>query len=74
MDMNRHKIAFKYSGADDDACINLAFSKKKIEERKEWLTNWMDEKKQRTEMGLPAVSLFYVDIIPAFHPPPRSRM
>jgi len=56
-DMVRHKIEFRYSGTEDDAAINLAFNKKKAEERKEWLSNWMEEKKQRTEMGLPAVSV-----------------
>jgi len=55
--MVRHKIEFRYSGTEDDAAINLAFNKKKAEERKEWLSNWMEEKKQRTEMGLPAVSV-----------------
>lgn len=54
--MVRHKIDFRYSGTEDDAAINLAFNKKKVEERKEWLSNWMEEKKQRSEMGLPAVS------------------
>lgn len=32
-----------------------AFSKKKIEERKEWLTSWMEDRKRRSEMGLPEV-------------------
>lgn len=54
--MIRHKIDFRYAGTEDDAAINLAFNKKKVEERKEWLSNWMEEKKQRSEMGLPAVS------------------
>ena len=54
-DMPRHRIPFRYGGAEDDASINLAFSKKKIEERKEWLTNYMEERKRRAEMGLPEV-------------------
>jgi DNA topoisomerase II len=41
-DMKRHLIKFKYSGQDDDQAVELAFSKKKIEERKHWLTNWME--------------------------------
>ncbi|XP_059141501.1 DNA topoisomerase 2-alpha-like isoform X2 [Physella acuta] len=57
-DMQRHRIPFAYSGAEDDSAINLAFSKKKIEERKEWLTNHMEEKKRRTEMGLPELYLY----------------
>lgn len=57
-DMERHKIPFKYTGAEDDAAINLAFSKKKIEERKEWLTSWMEDRKRRSEMGLPENYLY----------------
>ncbi|XP_078324208.1 DNA topoisomerase 2-alpha-like isoform X3 [Crassostrea virginica] len=57
-DMDRHKIPFKYTGAEDDAAINLAFSKKKIEERKEWLTSWMEDRKRRSEMGLPENYLY----------------
>ncbi|KAF6031210.1 TOP2A [Bugula neritina] len=51
-DMTRHKIPFRYSGADDDTSIQLAFSKKYIEERKTWLTNWMQARKSRHELGL----------------------
>eukprot|EP00058_Branchiostoma_floridae_P013136 XP_002598624.1 hypothetical protein BRAFLDRAFT_67020 [Branchiostoma floridae] len=29
-----------------------AFNKKKVDNRKEWLTNWMQDRKQRREMGL----------------------
>lgn len=32
--------------------IELAFSKKCIEQRKEWLTNWMQARKTRAELGL----------------------
>lgn len=39
--MARHRIKFNYSGNDDDNSIDMAFSKKKIEERKAWLTKWM---------------------------------
>ncbi|KAJ8320492.1 hypothetical protein KUTeg_002079 [Tegillarca granosa] len=60
-DMDRHKIPFKYAGTEDDASINLAFSKKKIEERKEWLTNWMEERKRRAELGLPESYLYGKD-------------
>lgn len=57
-DMDRHRIPFKYGGTEDDSSLNLAFSKKKIEERKEWLTNHMVEKKRRAEMGLPELYLY----------------
>ncbi|KAK7113702.1 DNA topoisomerase 2-alpha-like isoform X1 [Littorina saxatilis] len=60
-DMNRHRIPFRYAGTEDDASINLAFSKKKIEERKEWLSNFMEERKRRAEMGLPELYLYTKD-------------
>ncbi|CAD5217830.1 unnamed protein product [Bursaphelenchus xylophilus] len=50
-DMQRHRIRFKYDGPGDDNVVELAFSKKKIEERKEWLTKWMEERKLRREIG-----------------------
>lgn len=51
--MARHRIKFKYQGGEDDRAIELAFSKKMIEQRKEWLRNGMEERKQRRELGLP---------------------
>ncbi len=44
-DMNRHCIKFEYSGARDDLAIQLAFSKKLIDERKDWLTKFMEKRK-----------------------------
>ncbi len=61
-DMDRHRIRFRYQGSEDDQCILLAFSKKKIEERKEWLTNWMEEKKRRAMLGLPEVMLLHASL------------
>ena len=40
--MQRHRVKFRYEGNNDDQNIVLAFSKKKIEERKDWLTKWMN--------------------------------
>lgn len=45
----------------DDHSITLAFSKKEIEGRKEWLTTWMEEGKRRKELGLPEVYLYEKD-------------
>ncbi|XP_076228043.1 DNA topoisomerase 2 [Nomia melanderi] len=50
--MTRHRIQFKYQGDQDDQNIIMAFSKKCIEQRKDWLTNYMDETKRRKEIGL----------------------
>lgn len=60
-DMMRHRIKFRYKDAQDDHSINLAFSKKAIDQRKEWLTNWMEEGKRRKELGLPEVYLYEKD-------------
>ena len=60
-DMVRHKIKFQYSGQTDDQSITLAFSKKAVDQRKEWLTDWMEEGKRRKELGLPEVYLYEKD-------------
>ncbi|XP_054285713.1 DNA topoisomerase 2-like [Macrosteles quadrilineatus] len=57
-DMKRHRILFKYSGEDDDKHILMAFSKKMVDSRKEWLTNWMSDCKRRAELGLPEDYLY----------------
>ncbi|XP_013188614.2 DNA topoisomerase 2 [Amyelois transitella] len=56
--MDRHRIRFKYGGATDDHHIELAFSKKGADQRKEWLTSHMDEVKRRKEIGLPERYLY----------------
>lgn len=38
--MDSHMIPFKYVDQEDDTAIEMAFSKKKIEERKDWLRNF----------------------------------
>uniref|UniRef100_A0A672N3H9 DNA topoisomerase 2 n=1 Tax=Sinocyclocheilus grahami TaxID=75366 RepID=A0A672N3H9_SINGR len=57
-DMERHRIMFKYNGTEDDAAITLAFSKKKTDDRKEWLTNFMEDRRQRRMHGLPEQFLY----------------
>ena len=37
--MGRHLIPFKYVDQEDDDSIDLAFSKKKVDDRKDWLRN-----------------------------------
>lgn len=56
--MDRHRIRFKYAGPTDDHHIELAFSKKGADQRKEWLTSHMDEVKRRKEIGLPERYLY----------------
>ncbi|KAM3718770.1 DNA topoisomerase 2 top-2 [Dirofilaria immitis] len=60
-DMVRHRIRFQYAGEEDDNSLDMAFSKKKIEDRKMWLTNWMAEKKARREQGLTEEYLYDKD-------------
>jgi len=60
-DMARHRIKFRYNGNQDDHSIQLAFSKKEIEGRKEWLTQYMEEGKRRRELGLGEVYLYEKD-------------
>uniref|UniRef100_A0A1I8ERD3 DNA topoisomerase 2 n=1 Tax=Wuchereria bancrofti TaxID=6293 RepID=A0A1I8ERD3_WUCBA len=60
-DMVRHRIRFQYAGEEDDSSLDMAFSKKKIEDRKVWLTNWMAEKKTRREQGLTEEYLYDKD-------------
>jgi len=57
-DMLRHRIKFHHKSEQDDYAINLAFSKKEIEQRKEWLTSWMEECKRRKELGLSEIYLY----------------
>ncbi|XP_044258662.1 DNA topoisomerase 2 [Tribolium madens] len=60
-DMGRHRIRFRYKGPEDDDHIVLAFSKKHIEHRKEWLTNFMVESRRRKELGLSEKYLYTKD-------------
>lgn len=59
--MARHRIRFHYSGQSDDDHILLAFSKKHVDLRKEWLTNFMVESRRRKEIGLPEKYLYAKD-------------
>ncbi|XP_011168143.1 DNA topoisomerase 2 isoform X2 [Solenopsis invicta] len=50
--MTRHRIRFRYDGTQDDQNIIMAFSKKCVDQRKDWLMNHMNETKRRKEIGL----------------------
>jgi DNA topoisomerase-2 len=60
-DMQRHRIKFEYASRRDDLAIQLAFSKKYIEERKDWLTRFMDTRKIRRENNDVADFLYQKD-------------
>lgn len=38
--INIHKIDFRYQDSSDDTAVDLAFNKKKADDRKEWLANF----------------------------------
>lgn len=57
-DMERHRIGLHYSGAEDDRHILLAFSRKEIQGRKDWLIRHCEESKRRKELGLTEVYLY----------------
>ena len=56
--MDRHRILFEYGNETDDDAIMMAFSKKCIDQRKEWLTKHMEECKHRKLVGLPERYLY----------------
>ncbi|KAB7496963.1 DNA topoisomerase 2-alpha [Armadillidium nasatum] len=60
-DMVRHRVRFRHGGNEDDHSITMAFSKKAVDQRKEWLTSWMEECKRRKELGLPDIYLYEKD-------------
>lgn len=56
--MDRHRILFTYGNETDDESILMAFSKKCVDQRKEWLTKHMEECKHRKLVGLPERYLY----------------
>lgn len=56
--MERHRILFTYDNSTDDDAITMAFSRKCIEQRKEWLTAHMEENRHRKQVGLPERYLY----------------
>ena len=40
LQLERNRIYFIYESNEDDECIQLVFSKKNIEKRKDWLANY----------------------------------
>ncbi len=59
--MNRHCIKFEYSGARDDLAIHLAFNKRLVEERKDWLTKFMENRKSAASGGPSQTYLYQKD-------------
>ncbi|XP_066589354.1 DNA topoisomerase 2 [Prorops nasuta] len=59
--MARHRIRFRYEGDQDDQHIIMAFSKKCVDQRKDWLMNHMTDTKRRKEIGLGEKFLYEKD-------------
>lgn len=57
-DMKRHRIKFRYDDDGDDKAVELAFSKKMVEARKDWLTSGMEERRRRRENGEKEIYLY----------------
>jgi DNA topoisomerase II len=56
--MDRHRVLFTYANSGDDDAILMAFSRKCIDQRKDWLTKHMEECKHRKLVGLPERYLY----------------
>ncbi|CDW56095.1 DNA topoisomerase 2 [Trichuris trichiura] len=57
-DMGRHRIRFRYDGNDDDKALELAFSKKMVDDRKDWLSQWMQERRNQRSANQPETYLY----------------
>ncbi|XP_071477194.1 DNA topoisomerase 2-beta-like [Diadema antillarum] len=57
-DIHRHKIPFKYEGPQDDEAIELAFSRRKCDERRSWMVDFMVERRKKREAGMEERSLY----------------
>ncbi|XP_071482561.1 DNA topoisomerase 2-beta-like [Diadema antillarum] len=57
-DMHRHKISFNYEGPHDDEAIELAFSRRKCDERRSWMVDFMVERRKNREVGMEERSLY----------------
>ena len=58
--IKRHKINFRYQGESDEERIQLAFSKKRADDRKEWLA---DLDPMTTYLGQDTPSITYTDFV-----------
>ena len=59
--LSRHRINFYYSGTEDDSNIEMAFSKRDVEKRKDWIHNFMIDSKRRKLEGIPDKYLYEKD-------------
>lgn len=56
--MRRHRIKFRYQDPEDDRAVELAFSKKLVDARKDWLTRGMQERRERRAAGQSEIYLY----------------
>ena len=62
--MSRHKIPFRYGGTECDSRIKLGFERSKVEDRKVWLTEYMEDLKRRQENHEDELTLYDREQIP----------
>lgn len=59
--MDRHRTSFRYGGPEDDQALELAFSKNCVEERKAWITAWMERRRRLRAQGRAEEESLYDD-------------
>ena len=63
-ELSRHKIPFRYGGVECDNRIKLGFQKDKVDDRKVWLTEYMEDLAQRKINSEPELTLYDRESIP----------
>lgn len=62
--MDKHTINFRYTGKEDDDSIDLAFNKKRAEDRKQWLVQYdPEENVDHTQKTLTYKDFVYKELI-----------
>jgi DNA topoisomerase-2 len=63
----KHRIAFEWQGQEDGQLIDMAFSKDKVEARKQWLLQFYEDQKQRVANHQYDVPLYSEDLFKDGH-------
>ena len=64
IDLARHKIPFRYSGSECDDRLKLAFQRDRADDRKVWLTEYMEEAARRIDANEDELTLYDRERIP----------
>ena len=63
-ELSRHKIPFRYGGAECDNRIKMGFQRDLVDDRKEWLTEYMTDLASRKQNAEPELTLYDREQIP----------